>query len=355
MKVLVLTKYDYLGASSRYRVYQFINHLENYGINFTIAPLLDNKYLVGKYSKDKKGLISILKAYSNRIKWLFQSSVFDLIWIQKELLPWIPSWLEEVLLKYSKVPYIIDFDDAEFHKYDSHKNPIIKKLYGDKIDKLMRNASTVIVGNKYLQERAYRAGAKDVVKIPTVIDIEKYPRKKVEIQNERFTIGWIGSPSTQKYLKEIEIPLQVLSSEQNISVTVIGSHDLKLHGVNYNEVKWTEDTYIQELMKIDVGIMPLPDTPWERGKCGFKLLQYMGCYKPVIASPVGVNKEIVIEGVNGFLARDSHDWIEYITKLKNNANMARVMGENGRKIVEEKYNVKVVVPQLAKIILSYSN
>ena len=145
-----------------------------------------------------------------------------------------------------------------------------------------------------------------------------------------FTIGWIGSPGTSKYLMLIEDVLKELSIDKDFRINLIGAHKININGVNINYIKWDENTEVEEISKFDVGIMPLPDNPWERGKCGFKLIQYSSCNIPVIGSSIGVNKDIIINGVNGFQANSTDEWIKYIRLFKQDKKLSLKMGYNGR-------------------------
>jgi glycosyltransferase involved in cell wall biosynthesis len=184
--------------------------------------------------------------------------------------------------------------------------------------------------------------------LPTVVDLEKF-QYKTQTEKETFTIGWIGSPHTAKYLNTIQSALKELSLKTDVKIIFVGSGDFVLDNVLYEKREWSESTEVEEIQEFDVGIMPLIDSPWERGKCGFKLIQYMASSKPVIASPVGVNVEIVKNGVNGFLAKNSEEWIKYFMVLKNNFNLRKEMSTAGRKIVEENYSLQIVAPKLTKI------
>jgi glycosyltransferase involved in cell wall biosynthesis len=289
-------------------------------------------------------------AYLKRISLILQSKNYDLIWIEKEALPWIPGSLETLLLR-SQVPYIVDYDDAAFHRYDQHRLSRIRKLLGQKIDHVMRQACLVIVGNDYLAERAARAGAKYIEILPTVVDLQRYPLIDFP-QNPIFTIGWIGSPlKANDYLKAIEPALRVICQEGKARVIAIGASDIKLEGVPLEIKLWCEATEVEEIQQFDVGIMPLSDTPFERGKCGLKLIQYMASSLPVIGSPVGVNSKIIVHGVNGFQASSISEWIGAFDKLRNDPTLRKKMGQAGRKIVESHYSLKVTAPKLADLIL----
>ena len=348
IKILLLSRYENLGASSRYRSYQYIPYLHKEGIEVIVAPLLDNNYIKDLYAGRKKNYLKILKAYINRIINLYHIRDFDVIWIEQEALPWLPAWIE-LKLGLDKVTYILDCDDAIFHRYDRHHSKLIRWFLGQKIDRLMQYATLVLVGNEYSLERAKKAGAKRVKVLPTVIDLEKYPTN-FSNNNDIFMIGWIGSPVTSHYLKFIIPALEEVCKNNNARLVLIGAKKEELPNIPVEYVSWSEETEIKEIQKFDVGIMPLPDNPWERGKCGFKLIQYMACGKPVIGSPISVNRKIIKHGINGYQAKNIDEWIWAINKLKDDPKLRQKMGKAGRKIVEKNYCLQVTAPKLCKIL-----
>ena len=357
MKILLLSRYSTLGASSRYRSYQFLPYLNDQGLNITVNALFDNIYLEKFYSlHDKKKLLpKIASSYFRRITILIKTQInkrkFDLIWIEKELLPWIPSWFETNILN-TKVPYIVDYDDAIFHRYDQHKSRIIQRIFGKKIDYLMINASLVIAGNKYIANRAKKVGSKYVEIIPTVVDLSRYKLKphSHNLENRQFTLGWIGTPYTSKYLKEIQSPLQKLCHTHNVKLLTIGSGKLDLDGVSTEVLPWSRETEVESLQKIDVGLMPLNDSPFERGKCGLKLIQYMACARPVVGSPIGVNQQLIENGETGFQAMSIEEWCTALTKLADDPVLRGKMGRKARQNVESNYSLQVMAPQLTQLI-----
>ena len=337
MKILILPRYESLAARSRYRFYQNIPYLNAQGWEITVKPLLSNNYIKYLYDKTPLPVIEIIQGYFKRIIQLLNKKKFDSIWIQQELFPWIPSIFENILVR-GNIKIAADYDDAFFHRYDQSKSLLIRSLLKNKIDSVMKYADMVLAGNNYLLERA-KLSNRNVKLFPTVVDTNKFKNSN-PIKDDIFTIGWIGSPGTAKYLKIVEDVLKEVSLDKDIRINLIGANNIKINGVSINHIKWDEDTEVEEISKFDVGIMPLPDTSWERGKCGFKLIQYLSCNLPVIGSPVGVNRDIIINGVNGFQANSTDEWIKYIRLLKDDKELMLKMGKNGRRFVEEKYSLK---------------
>lgn len=349
MNVLLLTRYGRLGASSRLRMMQFLPWLHDAGIRCTIQPLFSDELLQARYESGTYRLDRILQAYAARVRQLLQRRQFDLIWIEKEALPWLPAWLERALLR--GVPYVLDYDDAQFHNYDLHRSAWVRHLMGRRIDRLMAGARLVVGGNDYLARRARDAGAPWVEVVPTVIDLERYAvQPQAGGQEAVPRIVWIGSPSTVKYLAALEAPLAALARRFAFKLRVIGGM-LDMPGVDVECVRWTEESEVASITQCDVGIMPLHDSPWERGKCGYKLIQYMASGLPVVASPIGVNTQIVQEGVNGFLAEGEDAWVAKLGQLLGDAALRQNMGQAGRRRVEEDYCVQQVAPRLANLLL----
>jgi len=350
VKVLLLTRYGRRGASSRLRAYQYLPYLESQGIQITTAPLLTDDYLSELYEGRVPRRGPIVRSYVTRLRHLLQAKArFDLLWIEYELFPWLPA-LAERWLAARGIRYVVDYDDAIFHRYGLHRNRLVRLALGKKIDVVMRGAETVIAGNRYLNEYARAAGAARVEQIPTGVDLTRYRLGGGSRDDRAFTVGWIGSPSTVRYLAIAAPALGALHHEGSIRVVVVGVHNAGLDGIPVLTRPWSEDTEASDLEGFDVGIMPLPDEPWERGKCGYKLLQYMSASLPVVASPVGVNSEIVENGVTGFLAATPDQWVEAIQTLRRNPVLRRQLGEAGRKKVERLYSSHILGPKLSDVL-----
>jgi len=349
INILGLTRYDSNGPSSRYRFYQFLPYLDKEGFDISIFPLFNKKYINNLYFDQRvRTLLNPLSAYFRRTYKLLSDRSYDLVWMEKEALPWIPASIEKLLCKRS-IPNVIDYDDAVYHRYDQHRNPLIRFALSKKIEKLMSFSTVVIVGNKYIAEYAMEAGAKQVEILPTVVDADIYVQKNCK-GNKNFTIGWIGSPTTSRYLNVATPALNQLCQNTDVQFSAIGALEKDMVEIPVQLIPWQEKTEVHELNRFDVGIMPLPDTPWERGKCGFKLIQYMAAGLPVIASPVGVNSEIVDHGITGFLASSTEEWVKYLRILKDDSELRRTMGVAGRRIVEKKYSLEIVSPKLVSIL-----
>ena len=351
MKVLALTRYEALGASSRVRFYQFLPALEAAGIHVTTAPFLGDDYLRRLYNGQGRGAAPIIAAYGRRLTQLLSARKYDLLWIEKELLPWLPASVETFLSR-TGTRFVVDYDDATFHNYDENSRALIRRLLGKKIDRVMQLAAVVVVGNDYLGNRAKEAGAKRVEYLPSVVESAKYnPAPKAPASPDAiFTIGWMGSPYTAQYLEIVNGALQEVCAGGKARVLLVGAKASDVHDLPVEIRQWSKETEAQDVSDFDAGIMPLNDAPFERGKCGYKLIQYMASGRPVVATPLGVNIKIVEPGVTGFLADTPAEWIDALTQLRDNPELRRRMGQAGRIKQEREYSLETAAPRLIEIL-----
>lgn len=326
---------------------QYTPYLEKAEFQVQIEPLFDETYLSEFYA-GRRTIRRVARLYAERVADL--NSRADIIWLENEALPWVP-WLFESFVWPSNTPVVTDYDDAIFHRYDRCRNWLARKALGTKIDRVMKSSKLVMVGNRYLAERAHRAGAKQVEVIPTVVATARYATDPAERRDQRPRIGWIGTPETwrsfgrpyQKLIKNVAI-------REGAVCRIIGAGPQLHIWEPFEYLPWSEDTEVESIRGMDVGIMPLPDTPWTRGKCGYKLIQYMACGLPVVASPVGVNTEIVEHGVNGFLAETESEWASALATLIRDPDLRHRMGQAGRRKVEEAYSLRVHGPRVARLL-----
>jgi glycosyltransferase involved in cell wall biosynthesis len=273
---------------------------------------------------------------------------YDVVWIEGEVLPYVPALAPAILARLG-VPYVADYDDALFHRYELHRRAPVRALLGGKIDRVMRHAAAVTVGNDYLAARAYRACARRVEILPSAVDIDRFAPAAADDPQE-VVVGWMGSPSTARYLPLVAGALAT-ATKRGMRVVVVGAgDDLALPGVPCERQMWTADTEVAQLQSFAIGIMPLVDGPWERGKCGYKLVQYMACGKPVVASPVGTSCQLVEHGRNGFLATSPGEWVTALTTLASDAELRRRLGAAGRLKVESEFAAGVVGRRIAAIL-----
>jgi glycosyltransferase involved in cell wall biosynthesis len=345
MKILALPRFGPAGASSRLRLLQFLGEWNAHGMRTCTQTLIGDDLLRVKYAAGRYPILRLLAAYAARTGHVAWSTDADLLWIEKEALPWLPASLEKMVLGHR--PYVLDFDDAVFHNYDRHRLPIVRRLFGRRVDELMAGARLVVAGNEYLAQRARNAGAPWVEIAPTVVDLQRYPIGcGTTAPTEPPRIVWIGSPSTAQYLGLVAAPLAQLAKQHRFVFRVIGATPPPLPGVQVEALPWSADTEAQRIGECDFGVMPLFDTPWEQGKCAYKLIQYMACGLPTVASAVGANNDVTIEGGTGFLVQSDSQWVQRLQQLLEDAALRRRLGAAGRRRVEQRYSLQVMAPKM---------
>ena len=333
LKILVLSRYSELGASSRLRINQYFPYFEDNNLSYKVTPFFNEKYLKDLYAKNRISVVNIIYLYIRRFLLIFTVKKYDLIWIEKEVFPYMPSFIESVITLFN-VKYIVDYDDAIFHNYDRFKSNLFRK----KFNTLLQKSSLVIACNEYLLSYARKCGANNTLQVPTVVDMNKYHQKEYGVINQEFRIGWIGSPSTTKYLYILKNVLEKISKKYNIRLVIIGGSELKNFNVPMEIHNWSEETENTLLQSLDIGVMPLFETKWEKGKCGYKLIQYMATGLPVIASNFGFNKKVVDKKI-GFLVNDDNEWelaLEYFIKDRS---QIQIFGEKSRIKAENYYSL----------------
>ena len=350
MNILALTKYPYEGPSSRYRFYNYQKCFKKNSIDMTIEPFFSKSYFTTT-NKIKK-VFMVLLSYFYRVSLLLNLLIFKnrykVVLIEYELLPYFPA-IFEYLLKKRGIKYIVDYDDAAFHKYDMNYNgfarPFLKFFLKNKIAKVIKYANYVIVCNDYLESYAKRYNS-NIFRLPTVVLLDRYKEEmnSFKKENEIFTIGWIGSRTTSVYILEILPAIEkFIENYQNVKFDLVGFDknllsEEEINRYHLNIITWSEEHEIKNILDFDIGIMPLHNDPWSRGKCGFKLIQYMSCKKPVVASPVGVNCSIVENEKNGFLVNSLDEWFSAFEKLYLDEKLRVKMAKNNFKKIEDEFN-----------------
>jgi glycosyltransferase involved in cell wall biosynthesis len=350
---------------------QYLPYLHEAGLKIEIFPILPREAISG-YSGRFNFLKSRLKSYYKVGKRLFRERGNNtLIHIHSELFPYIPFFMEFGYLSLiGKKKYIIELDDAWFHRYDNNKSAIIRLLLGNKIRSLMHNSTLVIAGNKYIADYALDSGATHVEIIPTVVDVEKYRLFKINVHSKNTSeflseyismsrepipmVGWIGSPATTKFLQSISGAIKYLYDNKIARFVAFGADAKMVSDLPIIAVPWRNEFELEVLSQFDIGIMPLNDTLFEKGKCGYKLIQYMACSLPVVASPIGVNESIILHGETGFLASSEIEWIEYLTTLCKDAELRKKLGQSGFMRADRLYSLKVTAPRFVSLLETFS-
>jgi len=325
----------------RFRFEQYLNFFRDNGYQFEFSFLISEKddkffYKKGHYLRK---LYILLKSIFIRFKDLRRAKQFDLIFIYREAVMFGSIYFEKQLKK-KKIPIILDFDDAIWLLDVSAGNRNLKWLKNpEKTSKIISLSDLIIVGNNYLANYSKQFN-KNTIVIPTTLDTDKFKRDTPYIEKDIICIGWTGSATTLKHL-ELAIPfLKSIYEKYKNKVRFKVIADVPFHSeeLNFEFAKWNKDTEIEDLCDIDIGIMPLPDDKWAKGKCGFKGLQYMAMGIPAIMSPVGVNTQIITDGINGFLAKTVEEWISKLSLLVESFDLRLKFGNEGKKTVEDRYS-----------------
>ena len=335
-------------ASHRIRLAQFAPAARQAGFRLRLQSLLDNRYVRRRFMGKWPNLLRVFRLYLQRMHRLLRSKpkarVVGAI-VYAELFPGMPFWLERLFLP---AKYIYDLDDSFFLKYRTGKLSLLRPFLSNKIDRLMQAAAAVTAGNSFLCDYAAIANSR-VFLLPSAVDPDTY-RPVDRPANAEFTVGWVGSPSTEVFLGELVEPLRRLAAEKPFRLLVMGgAFPHRIPGAKVETRTWSRRTEVGLIHSLDAGLMPLPDNEWSWGKCGFKLITYMACGIPVVASEVGANKEIVDEE-SGFLVYTPEEWVEALRRLRDDSGLRRRMGEAGRRKVCAEYSLQAAAPVFVRTL-----
>jgi len=354
MRVLALVPslYD-TSPGQRFRLEQWERQLHELGVKIVFAPFEDAALRAVLYSPGRWGkkVLGVVRALGRRISLMSLVRNYDAVYVFRETsllgAPIFERWVHHV-----GVPLIFDFDDAVFVPYKSPSNGWLSILKGaGKTRTICRLATHVMAGNGYLAEYASLSNP-NVTVIPTTIDTDKYRVEPLVRASDVPVIGWTGSYSTVQHLDMLRLVLRQLASSERFYLKVIGTSEYELDGVNVEAIPWKSSSEIADLRPLDIGIMPLPEDRWTRGKCGLKALQYMALGIPTVCSPVGVNSEIIDDGKNGFLARTEEEWVDKLKRLLRSPTLRAELGAAGRSTVEDRYSAVVHTPRVCEIFRS---
>ncbi len=304
-------------------------------------PFFDEKSYIVLYSKGffLKKAVGFFKGIFKRIFLIWRLRKYDFIFLQREFAPLGPPVFEWIASKLLKYKIIYDFDDAIWIPNTSSENKIVSVLKATwKVKYICRWAYKVVGGNEYLCEYAQNYNAK-VFKVPTCVDTTNNHNKLKIHTRQKPVIGWTGSHSTLKYLDEIVPVLMELRKKFDFSFLIIADKDPSFSGIEYEFIKWNKESEINDLLKIDIGVMPLTMDSWSEGKCGFKIIQYLALGIPAVVSPVGVNKEIIEQGKNGFLCSSAQEWYNAFAALIQQDELRAKMGSAGKEKIGLHYSI----------------
>lgn len=346
MKVLIVAPYPKNEApSQRFRFEQYLAFLETQHFQFTYASFwgMSTWKILYHPGKSFQKFFGLMMGFARRIFLMVSIASYDFIWIHREAAPIGPPVFEWMIAKLWRKKIIYDYDDAIWQSNVSAVNGFADKLkWYSKVKSICAWAWKVTAGNPYLCNYALscrKQNASSVIYIPTTIDANYY-QPKTKSNTKKICVGWTGSQSTVAYLQMVVDPLKQLQTEFDFDVLVISNLDAQLPLKNYRFKKWNQQNEVDDLLQIDIGLMPLTDDEWAKGKCGFKLLQYMALSIPSVASPVGVNEFILDHEQAGLLARNNTEWISQLKKLLTDDLLRKNLGSHGRKRLVENFSVQ---------------
>jgi glycosyltransferase involved in cell wall biosynthesis len=349
---IVPSIYD-TSPGQRYRIEQWEPLLRKQGVDITYAPFESDELHSLLYKPGNMGrkLSLVAEGLSRRYALMKSVRAYDAVYVFREAALLGPPFFERWVHR-SGVPMVFDFDDAVFVSYRSPTNGYLSYLkFASKTRSICRLSAHVMAGNPYLAQYAREVNP-HVTVVPTTIDTEKYRVIEKRSESEIPTIGWTGSFSTVQHLDTLRSALERLARQIKFRLRVIGTPSYKIDGVDVEAMPWRAVTELEDLNAIDIGIMPLPDDAWSQGKCGLKALQFMALGIPTVCSPVGVNKEIIQDGENGFIAGPENEWIEKLRLLLESTDLRGQLGRAGRTTVETKYSAKVQAPRVFELLRS---
>jgi len=329
--------------SQRFRFEQYLDILEKNGFTYDYSFLIseEDDHIFYEPGNLLRKFYFFVKSVIIRLKDLRRMNNYDIIFIQREAFMTGSSFFEERFSR-SRARLVFDFDDAIWHLDMSEGNKKFGWLKNPgKTANIIAVSDLVIAGNSYLKNYTKRHNS-NVALIPTTIDTDKFIFKKGEREADKICIGWSGSHTTIKHFENAIPFLKTLKVKygDRICFKVIGDDGYRQDDLGIKGMAWTEADEVEKLSGFDIGIMPLPDDEWAKGKCGLKGLSYMSLEIPTVMSPVGVNTEIIEDGINGFLASGEAEWVYKISMLVEDLELRNRIGKAGRKTVVEKYSVK---------------
>jgi glycosyltransferase involved in cell wall biosynthesis len=356
MRVLFVTQYGLMAASSRTRVFQFLPYLSDEGISHHVITVLPDSGLAGsqlrvtqaKWRKLSYYLWAMWRTCLCGVRLWKAARYYDVLFVQKVIFPSPIRWL----LRRRLPPTVFDFDDAIFTTEVRQRNWLAgwkERRNAAGLPAMLRLASLAVVENDYTAAFA-ACHCPHVETITGPIDTRRY-HPGDDRQADVLVLGWVGSASTLPYLETLRPSLERLCRRfSHLRLHVVGA-DIDWGAIPLSAKVWTLESEVDDLQAFDIGLMPVPDDPWTRGKGGYKLLQYMALGLPVVSSPVGVNREIVADGESGFWAVDAAEWEDKLATLIEDANLRRRMGRQGRRIVEERFSLDIAAGRLARLLL----
>lgn len=357
-KVLFISPVPELGAGFRARIGQYLPYLEKENINFTCRPFMSNDFfkIVYKPGRKIKKIFYFLQCTFRRLFDIFSFPFYDSIFIYREAFPFGPPLIERII-RVLGVPIIYDIDDAIFMPNPNVKEPkLIKRLkYYKKADEIIRMSSCVIVCNDYLKDYVKRINPK-VEMIPTPVETKIFKPREKDGPRSVSVIGWIGTHTTFPYFEKIRNVFLRLSKKNDFVLKIVGAgKDFFADGLRVINKEWSLRDDLSDFQSLDIGVYPLGGNEFDLGKTGYKTVQYMSVGVATVASNVGRNKEIIKDGINGFLAETEDEWVKKLELLIRDSELRKKVGLEARKTVEQVYSVEINAPKLIRVFNQVHN
>lgn len=339
LSVLFLTRYPVEGASSRYRVFQYIPHLEAMGVACEVQSLMDDHLYALTFSSGRTGrkAWATIKAALRRVRAVVSHRAYDAIYMQRELLPFGPPLLER-WLKWRGAVLLFDYDDALFISMPSRYNPVATLLRSpQKVRQIFRLVDLVVAGNNWLRDQARKEGAKAVT-VEVAEDTDRIPMHPEHTNERPVTIGWLGSTSTVRYLRLIDsVLVEVAQRYPRVRWEIVGGGSFEMPGVPWRISDWSFQEELDALQRFDIGLMPLPDDDWARGKSGGKARTYMAAGVVPVCSAIGYNCELLAHGRTGMLCRTREEWLGALCEVVEDASLRQAIAERARAEVQRRF------------------
>jgi|HubBroStandDraft_6_1064221.scaffolds.fasta_scaffold01687_10 glycosyltransferase involved in cell wall biosynthesis len=355
-RVLFLVAHPIEDAGCRYRVYQFLPYLENAGYECVVAPFSTANLFRALRRRGHFSSKILHTVYCSIRRFLQLAGVgqFDLVVIHREVFPFFAPALEKAVLRRSR-KVMFSFDDAIYaghHDVGTLNHPFLYRLkYGRGIDEILGRCVHVVAGNRILGDYARRVNPRVTV-IPTVVDCNYYRYQEPQAKNDvRITVGWMGSRSTVSYLQFVESTLKGIARRYpgRVQFRFFGHPDYKPDLPASISLPFQLGSEIADLHSLDVGIMPMPDTDWTRGKCAFKAIQYMATGAVAVASPVGVTTDLIKHSYNGLLASSVDEWFQSLSTLVEDPELRRRLSLRARRTIEDSYSLQIWASSLVSV------
>lgn len=341
LKVLLLTRYPLEGASSRYRVHQYLPALKSLGVQCTVQSFMDEGMYQLSFSPGrtitKAGMT--LRATVLRLRALLGWRSYDVIYMQRELFPFGPPWVERWLHRRGAV-MLFDYDDALFIKKPSRYNPIATLLRSpSKTINIFRLVDCVVAGNDWLRDRAISEGGRAVT-IEVAEDTQRIAMHEPHSNQRPITVGWLGSKSTVKYLRLIEPVLQDMAlTHPGLRFEIVGGGEFEMDGVPWEHTEWSLESELDALQRFDIGLMPLPQEDWANGKSGGKARTYMAAGVVPVCQNIGYNRQLIRHNETGFLCTSAPQWRETLELVLGDASLRQRVALAARADVERRFSL----------------